>query len=322
MLQIALFSFLAVSAFATAPDELPRLKFESQSYNRGYGIRKARPDEAESFFKVIERYIGASKQEGVKSKIGWFDLDVFLTEMRSLTIWFNQTSSAAVGSGTRVGGVYFTEEKAVLLNISLFHSLSNGPYASNVIAMGNEPWLLHEIMGALGYPDDHCQISCFYWANGFPKNYGSEVFSIWTGEVEKLLNANPRVTKNISVAKGTSTGFGGGGDPAAFGVKISALAVLGQMKQRALKQWHLSQRGYEELVRTIINLQIEPETIKDPYGDKPTFAAGPLVQVKLKDGKPYTIINAKEVMNTPIQETTRIGAALISELLRFERDKE
>ncbi len=291
---LALAHLLAIAPIALAQG--PSILAVPQSYgSREGGIFPAPPEEAKMMKDAIVYLAEEAEKNGAPNEIDWFRLDVYKQEIQDLNIWYNDSSFALVGSGGRIGGLNLPSIKTVIFNTSLIVDLTRDGGNLKPLNSGNETTLLHESLKALGYPDENYEISTYLWARTFSSNYSPELFAIIEGTVKQHLSTHPRSFVNFSIG-GTSTGLGGGGDPASAAVKLFAFVTLAQFKEVFMRDVPLTQLEYEELVRSVVLLKIEPDSVNNAYSTPSQAPSGPTVVVRRGSDQQLTaIVNTQRV---------------------------
>jgi hypothetical protein len=144
------------------------------------------------------------------------DVEKLKNEILTVNLCVNISNEALVGSGSRKGSVYFRKEHTIVFNSKKLFSHKNSP--------GTALTMLHEFLGALGYPDQNYEISSYLYSAIHVASFGEDTLSvIEKAESEYLKNSSP-MTENITYAmSGGVTGVGGGGDIEVVLLKALAL---------------------------------------------------------------------------------------------------
>ncbi len=202
-------------------------------------------------------------------KINWLNFGNLEKEIKDLTFCTNLSNKPIIGSGSRTGSVYFTKEKTVIFN---FKSYKN--------KLGSGLNLLHEILGALGYPDENYQITTALYTKFHNSFFSEESSQTILNSLESFLDKNPRNFENrIFEREGSSggvTGVGGGGDADLIPLKAFALNMALSNKDFVVRI--LNGNDFDQFFNFLFNLQIEPESeispdFKTPYGNTGIFMA-------------------------------------------------
>ncbi|MGE9745942.1 hypothetical protein [Bdellovibrio bacteriovorus] len=265
----------------------------------------------------VKSLLAMPLKQNQASQIAWVDIEQLIQEVDQVTVYANTSNKAVVGSNNRLGSVNFTEQKIALINTSLLQELTRpqGPLTSIASSVGSEAVILHEFLGALGYPDDNYEMSTYLYMRTFPQDYGSAVLQETERSLTKHLNRFPRRTKNAvsSTDGGTSTGVGGGGDPASAAMKLVALSTLAQQKSLLLRTIK-DEVEYKQLIQFINSLRIEPS--ESPSYDSGFSSKRPVI---VKDGKYLSVDTAIVFQVRTGQQVTAIGIAVIIEALSLMR---
>ena len=239
----------------------PGLVLKAQEFGLPAGsIAKATPSQRDFLLNFLVKLIEEAEQGGAKRQIGWLNFDELKKEWSNVDIWFNHSHKAILGSGNRIGSIYLVEQKVVILNYSLFDELTRGNRISLPINASFDLIHTHEFLGALGYPDDNYEISLYIRMRDFPNDY-QPLFPAVESALTAHLEKNQRRVQNVRFQladAGSSTGVGGGGDPASAVVKDFALGMLGANGQN-LKSWlPCSVQELSQLPALILLARTEP----------------------------------------------------------------
>lgn len=185
-------------------------------YQLPQDLRELHPADRETYYQEITevfRLIGPLQ-------IGWVDLSTIKKEIRSVRLCVSLGPTALTGSGSRQGSVYFTRERIIVFNHERLVRLADTPEISLL--------LLHEILGALGYPDENYELTSVIYAQAQTSYFGAENVSIMREELGIALSTEQRRIENITTVsrEGGVSGVGGGGDPESALIKAFAVAVL------------------------------------------------------------------------------------------------
>lgn len=212
-------------------------------------IRQATSEEQKAWKLATSLMLDRIRAGLVDSRISWFDLDLFAQEIGQTQLWINVSDQAIVGSSTRIGSVYFTQSKLVVLNATLLTQLKGDPGSGIVV--------LHEFLGANGYPDEDYQLSSFFY---LAIHAGMSGKSAGLEEVRKAVKAhldrNARRTTNLQFAllsEGGASSVGGGGDPDTAEIKALALQSLTRAEG-------ISAENLADWLPLFLNLSLEPNT--------------------------------------------------------------
>lgn len=222
---------------------------QTTPYEQGT-IRKATPAEKKEFLSVIALITNRAFPNG-STGLENFDVKKFLRDIPSVNLYVNTSDQALIGSGTRTGSLYLVEQKAVILNISLLAILTSDPGAGIL--------LIHEYLGALGYPDEQNQISAYFYLQLHSNKLPPADLSLLKEKLNEHLQKNPMVTKNTLFEAGGATGVGGGGDPAIAEIKaLTLIAFLNATNASDLTQFEL-------ILSSLLNMVIEPSGNANAY---------------------------------------------------------
>lgn len=269
---LSLISFASTGRGGEIDLNLPLLQKE-QDYNLDGTIKPATPEEKQYFTNLLNTWFTKYNPQASRN-LEWFDVDNFLNEVNSVNLILNRSDKAVVGSEVRSGSVYLTESKSILLNISLMSSLTSPHERTAGTAVGSEIALIHEYLGALGYPDDNYELSLYLWMQTFPEYYSPQMLSVMEETLGSHLQNNGRRLDNIEFQlpdgsilhnSGSSTVVGGGGDPASAAIKNFTLLHLSNNKKR-IQQFHgLTDGQYNKLIKFIMTTSVEPITSPKHY---------------------------------------------------------
>lgn len=268
-------------------------KSQESDFSNG-SLRLATSEERSQWLWALDTFLQYALKNG-KSTISWLNLNEIRASAKDITLCINTSRSAAVGSGSRTGGVYFVEEKTVILNLARLHSLQGNPGAGIM--------LVHEFCGALGCPDEKFGISSILYLKTHAKEIGEANLAPLEAALSRFLDANPRREKNIQFAarenvgaarsrserEGGHTGSGGG----ASGVGGGGNSYLGEIKTFLLR-WALSQDAVPvpQALDMVLWLDLEPD-------DAPEFfelllpKVFPGIRLGLFQGKSIAVIEAE-----------------------------
>lgn len=212
------------------------------------------------FFKI--------KENGGSNNLDWLDINQLSMEIKDVKIYVNNSKEALLGSGVRRGSVYLTEQKTAILNSGFLLEIANEDLKNQPINIGFETMLMHEHLGALGYPDDNYEISTYLWIRTQPKGVYYATLPWIENSLKQHLKQNTRRTENIkydtltidahnNLVSGGSSGFGGGGDPFAAMIKIYALGNISVQKNYWSHYFKLSQMEENILPSLILFSRLE-----------------------------------------------------------------
>lgn len=264
------------------------------------------------------------KNDKRSTKISWVDLNLLLSEIDQVSVYINPTNRAIIGSGNRIGGVYFNEEKKVIINLSLLNILTGASTRTAMSLIGSEVLLIHEFLGALGYPDENYEISSHLYMRSAHWDYGNNLIEASEKMLVNHLEKNSKRLENISfdgelkvgplalAGNGSSTGVGGGGDPASAAIKMLLFSMLGRYEnyyKGALK----TEVNYLKLVDQLVKLKIEPAQENQTYEKNPQSL---FVEIKGTDEALVLTIPTSIVFHLKHpQEFLRFGHQIINYLL-------
>jgi len=246
------------------------LLLREQIFDDGRSIEQASEESRKSFSQILRQLVAVPLRQGFSQKVDWVDLMELQSEIDNVKLYLNRSNKAVIGSTNRSGGVYLTAQATVILNISLFRQLTQPKGSSQTLAssLGSEVMLIHEYLGALGYPDENYELSTYLYMRTFPNDYGAELLSYWHLALAEHLQKNPRRSKNLQFTSGTSTGIGGGGDPASAALKLITLGTLAQGKSSYIARKVFAQGEYAALIRCVLQAEIEPQQEDAAYDQR------------------------------------------------------
>lgn len=158
---------------------------------------------------------------GGRSQVGWLDFNRLKDEVSQLAFCLNESDQPLIGSGSRPGSVYFVEEKVIVLNtIELWRR--EGTFGGSLT-------VLHEILGALGYPDENYEIFTYLLLTRTPIGIEPSTIESVNRDLELHLRDNSRrlVTPVYRETEGGGiSGVGGGGEPEVISLKMLAYNIL------------------------------------------------------------------------------------------------
>lgn len=185
------------------------------------------------YLAILDQLFDLINKKGGVSEISWVNVPKLAKEIHEVRLLVNTSKEALIGSGTRAGSIYLTEQKTVILNSGLLWEITRDGRHQLPINVGFEVLLLHEFLGALGYPDDNYELSSYLWIRSEPdafvpviKNLESTLKSHLDVNTKRTLNVDfdlSQISDLDKVSSGGSSGFGGGGDPTVALIKHYAL---------------------------------------------------------------------------------------------------
>ena len=201
-----------------------------------------------------------------QDQYSWLNLTSLNKEISRTHIYMVNSDYAIVGSCSRTGSVYVTYPSAVLINYGILKQ-----DVSLFAKMGEGAMLLHEFLGANGYPDDLFEISSVLALMTISQDGGDahSHLEILGKRLVHYLETHRRLQKNIKVAAGGATSTGGGGDP-----WLALLKML--MLNRAMSNPHCEGSRYAGCVDSIMNADLEPESCDRPSSSKHFIVHVPL----------------------------------------------
>lgn len=234
------------------------------------GLEKFQMQSSSGFSKHIkaemQKWLLTPLEKGMSPQIGWVDLRKLSSEIEGIDIYFNSSKELVVGSVNRVGAVNWTESKSVVFNSSLLNEAYATGYGSVFSSMGVETIMLHEALGALGYPDENYELSTHLYMRSLPQDYGPETIQLTQKSLENFLKENPhRRVENTTFKRGTSTGVGGGGDPVSAAIKLTAMSFIFANRENLLKNYMQNEQELNDLISFIHLVKVEPQDQKTPY---------------------------------------------------------
>lgn len=296
------------------------LLLKDQAYGENADLIMISPDFQKRMGSFVKSVLATPLKQQQSSQIGWLNIEKLISEVDEVNVYANTSNKAVVGSGTRLGSVNFTEQRMALINTSLLQELTRPQGQMNTIAtaVGSETVIIHEFLGALGYPDDNYEISTLLFMRTFPQDYGTAVLDQTEKSLADHLSKNPRRTKNTTFSTeggGTSTGIGGGGDPASVAMKLVALSTLAQQKNYILKHYVKDEAEYHSLIRFINTVRIEPSE-RHAYDSSAAVSENP---VSIKDGT-YLVVDTELLFKVRTSsQVTLTGIAVVQEALKLMR---
>jgi hypothetical protein len=201
-------------------------------------IRPAFEFEAKIWKESIVRIIKMSIERGRKF-IGPINFEYLIGQVNGINLCINTSSNAIVGSGTRTGSVYFSKENLVVVNLALLNELRNQPGAGLM--------MIHEFLGALGYPDQDYAISTYIYLKIHPEIVSNNDLVI----VEKALDQYLRPII-ILAGDGGASGGPGGGDP--YAPEIKTLII------RSILSVKLNSDLLVQIIKEVFDVSLEPES--------------------------------------------------------------
>jgi hypothetical protein len=212
LLRALFFIVLATPVFA-ANDFCRELK---ERYDLPQRLVHLEPRDKESYYQQLEAVFNLVPA----FKTGWVDSKQIIREIRSIRLCVNATNTPLTGSGSRHGSVYFTKERIIVLNRDRILERNGSPE--------NALLLIHETLGALGYPDENYQLTSLVYAHAQREEFGHETVEIMRVELGKELQTQTRRIENVVSRESTGgiSGVGGGGDPEVAFFKPSMTAML------------------------------------------------------------------------------------------------
>lgn len=188
-------------------------------------------------------------------RVGWIDLAQIRSELRSLRICVNPDATPLTGSGTRHGSVYFTKERIIVINRDRALANQHTPEYSLL--------LIHEVLGALGYPDENYMVSSLVYAKAQTPELGAQNVSLLQHVVGEIVDKseNDRRTETMTTAINTGgiSGVGGGGDPEAALIKPFAIFTLLAEDYEYFQEVCGGPESKEAALRNLIEMRIEPD---------------------------------------------------------------
>lgn len=233
-----------VCTSAAALDHCERLK---RDYNLEQEITRVAASTQKSYAKEVQamlRLLGPQQ-------VGWINYDELAKEIASVQLCQNVSETPLTGSGSRHGSVYFTKERIVVFNSLRVWELENSPEIGLL--------LMHEYLGALGYPDENYQITSLLYAQLQVADFGTETVSTIQGELVEILKTEARRTQNIQFSEsGGISGVGGGGDPEIAFLK-PAVAWMLVKNQDYFKQICGTNLSIARIVHYVLSMRLETD---------------------------------------------------------------
>ncbi len=212
LLRVLFFLILGTPVFA-AEDFCRELK---ERYDLPTRLAHLEPRDKESYYQQLEGIFTLIPP----FKTAWVDSKQIIREIRSIRLCVNATNTPLTGSGSRYGSVYFTKERIIVLNRDRILERNDTPE--------NSLLLIHETLGALGYPDENYQLTSLVYAHAQRPEFGHEIVETMRVELGKDLQMQPRRLDNVVTLESTGgiSGVGGGGDPEVAFFKPTMTAML------------------------------------------------------------------------------------------------
>lgn len=178
---------------------------------RDYSITQSLRAPVGEEFEGIRGALPSMIRQAQLPKLAWVDFNALADEIERVRFCINTSNRLMIGSGARAGAVYFAEERIVVINgYSDVHFATDDTRFLEIIYL-----LLHEVLGALGYPDENYEVSSYLMAEFQRSTFGTETTSLLGQGLRIFLQSNPRRLENVVTRSrsGGITGVGGGGDP-------------------------------------------------------------------------------------------------------------
>lgn len=241
-------------------------------YDKSYG------DEAKEAMKLVLDRIRIKRA-------GWLDFEKIKNEINNVKVCVNLSTKPIYGSGVRTGSVYLTEEKTIIFNLVRYKAVDNQTQGAD---MGLALNMLHEFLGALGYPDENYEITSFVYLNVQADYFGDEVVSSVQESFVSAIKDTQMRKLNIRselTARGGASGVGGGGDSVLIPLKSFSLVLL-LMNKDYFELIFKRKLDFKKISRYLIEQQLEPVDGRTKYLiQKETFSTGI-----------YTIYHDKKLM--------------------------
>lgn len=212
LLRVLFFMVLATPVFA-AEDFCRELK---ERYDLPVSLAHLEPRDKESYYQQLEQVFTRIPP----FKASWVDSKKIIREIRSIRLCVNTGTTPLTGSGSRHGSVYFTKERIIILNRDRILERNDTPE--------NSLLLIHETLGALGYPDENYQLTSLVYAHAQRDEFGLDIVETMRVELGKELETQVRRIENVVTRESTGgiSGVGGGGDPEVAFFKPTMAAML------------------------------------------------------------------------------------------------
>lgn len=270
-----------------------------------------------------------NKKDGVKD-LSWLNLPHLSKEIHDVNLLLNTSKEALVGSGTRAGSIYLTEQKTVILNSGLLWEITKDGRNNLPINVGFEVLLLHEFLGALGYPDDNYELSSYLWVRSEPN-----AFMPILKDMEKALGAhldfNPRRKENVGfdlnnvtdlekISSGGSSGFGGGGDPTVALIKHFALGNFSHQKTYWTKYFKLTPKEVEAFPGVLLLAKVEPKKLHASFQENNSLRSQEVFQIIEDKDQIYFVADTDKILNAKAgQEIGMISFEFMAKVLAVHR---
>lgn len=230
--RLVLFGVLIIFALSTSAQARPVAATVEQlesllrkgSDSNGL-LRQATERERSLWLAVALKALSEIENFGLK-KVASIDVPDLVEKVKTVRIFVNRTTSPLIGSQTRRGSVYLSRERAVILNLVSFEDVAPSDL------QGSSIMVLHEFMGALGFPDQNYEVSLtLYFASHLHHMPSIRAkFPVLEDALREHLKRSRPLDENIrfKLAGGVS-GVGGGGEPTPVEVKMQLLLMLLQL---------------------------------------------------------------------------------------------
>lgn len=185
-----------------------------QKYNISLDVVPLNSTEKQNLLHDLDIIFGFFPQ-----KLSWVDFATIRKEIKGLNLCLNRSRNALVGSGVREGSVYYAVEKTIIFNANVLNQSSDRNSALNIV---------HEFLGALGYPDENYEITSYMYSKIQQDQFFSaaSVSRIENSLIDFLRNQKKRRQNIQFAAEGGSSGVGGGGDPEIIFLKAAMLNMF------------------------------------------------------------------------------------------------
>jgi len=295
-------------------------------YGNGTFFIQSKPAYTEHVRSFVQKIVLKPLDRGAKPTIGWLDLRKLSEEIEEIEVYYNTSNEVIVGSGARVGAVNLTEKKAVVFNSALMdHIYMTQGHGGVFSSIGVEAVMLHETLGALGYPDDNYEISTHLYMRSMPQDYGAEIIGLSEKAVESfLIKEGGRRTQNTTfrIGNGGSTGVGGGGDPVSAALKLSTLSMMFKNRENLIGDVIRDEQEFNAVVALIHSIKVEPQSSKTPYNIQgPIGSLYDAIRVEGSASLIFVDTNLAFVVASP-RQVTSVGIRFLQACLEVLRKKD
>lgn len=232
-----------------------------------------------------------------------FDVNFFEKKINLLQIYLNLTDKKIIGSGRRAGGVNLPEQNIIILNGIVLNQITFSLNNDSVMHLGYQIFLLHECLGALGYPDKNYEISTYLIMNIEREDY-KYILPLYEKSLQSHLLKKPSNVLKNEIYKlsggGGSTGVGSGGDPASALLKIIALfnfsKYIENQPQFLKRFFKITEKEIYAVPSIIMSARIEPMISNNDYKVTSKSIDSTLLSLREDENGLYIGINTSEIL--------------------------